>query len=163
MINKAVQDAMNNQIQAELHSSYIYLSMAAYYESLNLSGFAHWMRAQSQEELAHAMKFFAHINGRGGRVTLMTIAAPPIEFEDPLTAFRMAYEHEQKITGLIGDLYRLATNEHDYPALSLLQWFIDEQVEEESSTGSVVEMLEKVGDNSMGLFMVDRQLAARGS
>ena len=163
MMNKAVQDAMNNQIQAELHSSYIYLSMTAYYESLNLGGFAHWMRVQSQEELAHAMKFFDHIHERGGRVKLTTIDAPPIEFEDPLTAFRMAFEHEQKITGLISDLYRLATDENDYGALSLLQWFVDEQVEEESNTGSVVEMLEKVGDNSMGLFMVDRQLAGRGS
>ena len=163
MMNKAVQGAMNNQIQAELHSSYIYLSMAAYYESLNLAGFARWMRLQSQEELAHAMKLFDHIDERGGRVILTTIDAPPVDFEDPLTAFKMAFAHEQKITGLINDLYKLATDENDYAALSLLQWFVDEQIEEESSTGSVVEMLEKVGDNSMGLFMVDRQLAGRGS
>ena len=163
MINKAVQDAMNDQIQAELYSSYIYLSMAAYYESLNLTGFARWMRVQSQEELAHAMKFFDHINGRGGRVILAAIESPPVKFEDPLTAFKMAYEHEKKISGLIHDLYRVATGENDYGALSLLQWFVDEQVEEERNTGDVVAMLEKVGDNPMGLFMVDRQLGARGA
>jgi ferritin len=160
-MNKNVEKAMNQQIQEELFSSYIYLSMAAYFESLNLRGFAHWMRTQAEEEKEHAMKFFDHINERGGRVQLKAIDAPPIEFDSPLAAFRRAFEHEQKISGLIHDLYRLASEEADYPAYSLLQWFVDEQVEEEASTGTVVERLEMVGDNKVGLLMVDRELAQR--
>lgn len=163
MINKKVQEAMNKQIQAELYSSYIYLSMAAYYDAENLPGFANWMRLQSQEELEHAMKFFDHINERGGRVVLMTIDAPPTEFESPLAAFKMAYHHEQKVTGLIHDLYGLATSENDYAALTMLQWFVDEQVEEEQNTMTVVEKLDMIGDNKMGLFMMDNVLAQRQS
>jgi ferritin len=161
MLNKTMQDAMNNQVQAELYSSYIYLSMAAYFESSNLLGAANWMRLQSQEELAHALKFFDHINERGGRVELMAIEAPPIEFESPLAVFKMAYEHEQKVTGMIHDLYKLAVAQNDYPALSMLQWFVDEQVEEEQSALAVVEQLEMIGDNKMGLFMIDRELGQR--
>lgn len=161
MFNKTMQDAMNNQVQAELYSSYIYLSMAAYFESSNLPGAANWMRLQSQEELAHAMKFFDHINERGGQVELMAIDAPPIEFESPLAIFKMAYGHEQKVTGMIHDLYKLAVEQNDYPALSMLQWFVDEQVEEEQSALAVVEQLEMIGDNKMGLFMIDRELGQR--
>lgn len=161
MLNKTMQDAMNKQVQAELYSSYIYLSMAAYFESSNLPGAANWMRLQSQEELAHALKFFDHINERGGRVELMAIDAPPIEFESPLAVFKMAYEHEQKVTGMIHDLYKLAVAQNDYPALSMLQWFVDEQVEEEQSALAVVEQLEMIGDNKMGLFMTDRELGQR--
>jgi ferritin len=161
MINKTMQDAMNKQIQAELYSSYIYLSMSAYYESLNLPGFAHWMRLQAQEEVEHAIKFFDHINDRGGQVELLAIDAPPVEFDSPLAAFKMAYQHERKVTGLIHDLYKLAAEESDYPAQTLLQWFVDEQVEEEKSTLEVVEQLEMVGEHKMGLFMVDRELGQR--
>jgi ferritin len=161
MFNKTMQDAMNNQVQAELYSSYIYLSMAAYFESSNLPGAANWMRLQAQEELAHATKFFDHLNERGGRVTLMAIDAPPAEFESPLAVFKMAYEHEQKVTGMIHDLYKLALEQNDYPALSMLQWFVDEQVEEEQSALAVVEQLEMIGDNKMGLFMIDRELGQR--
>jgi ferritin len=161
MINKTMQKSMNNQIQAELYSSYLYLSMSAYFESVNLPGSAHWMRLQSNEELAHAMKFLEHIQERGGRVKLMEIEAPPIDFESPLTVFKMAYEHEQKVTGLIHDLYKLALEQNDYAALTMLQWFVDEQVEEEQSALAVVEKLEMIGDNKMGLFMVDRELAQR--
>jgi ferritin len=160
-MNKNVEKAMNQQIQEELFSSYIYLSMAAYFESLNLRGFAHWMRSQAGEEEEHAIKFFDHINERGGRVQLKAIDAPPFEFDSPLAAFRRAFEHEQKITGLIHDLYRLANEEGDYPAYSMLQWFVDEQVEEENSTGAVVDRLEMVGDNKVGLLMLDRELAQR--
>jgi ferritin len=161
MLSKAVQDAMNEQIKNELYSAYIYLSMSAYYESLNLPGFAHWMRLQAQEEVEHAIKFFDHINDRGGRVELMAIDAPPIEFDSPLAAFKMAYEHEQKVTGMIHKLYKLAIQENDFPAQSMLQWFVDEQVEEEKSALEVVEQLEMVGEHKMGLFMVDRELGQR--
>jgi ferritin len=161
MISKTMQDAMNNQIQAELYASYLYLSMGAHFESANLPGFAHWMRLQSNEELEHAMKFFNHIIERGGKVELKAIEAPPTEFESPLVAFKMAYAHEQKVTGLIHDLYKLSTQQNDYPSLTMLQWFVDEQVEEEQNTLTVVEKLELIGDYSMGIFMVDRELGQR--
>jgi ferritin len=161
MLSKSMQNAMNEQIKNELYSSYLYLSMSAYYESLNLPGFAHWMRLQAQEELTHAIKFFDHINDRGGRVTLLAIDAPPIEFDSPLAIFKMAYEHEQKVTELIHNLYKLAIQENDFPAQSMLQWFVDEQVEEEKSALDVVEQLEMVGEHKMGLFMLDRELGQR--
>lgn len=161
MINQTMQDAMNKQIQAEMYSSYIYLSMAAYFESLNLAGSAHWMRLQANEELAHAMKFFDHINERGGRVELMAIDAPPFEFDSAVAVFEMAYQHEKKVTGLIHDLYKLAMEQNDYAALSMLQWFVDEQVEEESSALAVVEKLQMIGDSKMGLFMIDQELGQR--
>jgi ferritin len=137
--------------------------MSAYYESLNLPGFAHWMRLQAQEEVEHAIKFFEHINDRGGRVTLLAIDAPPVEFDSPLAAFKMAYTHEQQVTGMIHNLYKIAVEENDFPALSMLQWFVDEQVEEEKSALEVVEQLEMVGEHKMGLFMVDRELGRRQS
>lgn len=161
MLSKTMQDAMNEQIKNEFHSAYIYLSMSAYYESLNLPGFAHWMRLQAQEEVEHAMKFFDHINDRGGRVALLAIDAPPVEFDSPLAAFKTAYAHEQKVTGMIHNLYKIAVEENDFPALSMLQWFVDEQVEEEKSALEVVEQLEMVGEHKMGLFMVDRELGQR--
>jgi len=161
MINQTMQDAMNKQIQAELYSSYIYLSMAAYYETQNLPGFANWMYLQADEERAHAMKFFNHIVERGGQVALLAIDAPPVEFDSALAAFKMAYDHERKVTGLIHNLYKLALEQNDFPALSMLQWFVDEQVEEEDSTLSVVEQLEMIGDHKVGLFMMDRELGQR--
>jgi ferritin len=156
-----MQDAMNKQIRDELYSSYLYLSMAAYYEALNLPGFAHWMRLQAEEENEHAMKFFDYINDRQGRVTLMAIDAPPIEFDSPLAVFKMAYEHEQKVTGLINALYQLAIEENDFASQSMLKWFIDEQVEEEKSALDIVEQLEMIGDHKMGVFMLDRELGQR--
>jgi ferritin len=161
MLSKTMQDAVNEQIKNELHSAYIYLSMSAYFESSNLPGFAHWMRLQAQEEVAHAMKFFDHINDRGGQVTLMAIDGPPVAFDSPLGAFKMAYEHEQKVTGMIHNLYKMAVAGNDYPALSMLQWFVDEQVEEEKSALEVVEQLEMIGDHKMGLLMLDRELGQR--
>jgi ferritin len=160
-MNKAMQDAINDQIQAELYSSYLYLSMSAYYESLNLPGFANWMRIQAQEEVTHAMKFFDYVNDRGGRVKLQAVEAPPIDFESPTKPFKMAYEHEQLVTSLINNLYKLALEHNDFASQSMLKWFIDEQVEEEKSALDIVEQLEFVGEHKMGLFMMDRELARR--
>lgn len=160
-LNKTMQDAFNKQIQAELYSSYLYLSMAAYYETLNLPGFAHWMRLQADEEREHAMRFFEHIIDRGGRVELLAIEAPPAEFESPLVAFQSAYEHEQLVTSLIHDLFKLSSENRDFSSRSMLQWFVDEQVEEEKSALEVVEQLEMVGEHKMGLFMTDRELGQR--
>jgi len=161
MIGKTMQDAMNVQIKEELYSAYIYLSMSAYFEALNLSGSAHWMRLQYEEEVSHAMKFFDHLHERNGRVALLAIDAPPVEFDSSLAAFQAAYEHEKKITAKIHALYKLAVQENDFAALSMLQWFIDEQVEEEKNTLTVVEQLEMIGEHKMGLFMLDRELGQR--
>ncbi len=160
-MNQKIQDAFNEQIKEELFSSYIYLAMAAHFEAENLDGFANWMRHQAQEEVEHAMRLFDHINRRGGRVVLKALGEPPLEFGSPLDAFRKALEHEKHITGRIHDLYELAQQEKDYPAQMELQWFVDEQVEEEENTGRVVDLLELAGDNKGALLMLDRELGKR--
>ena len=161
-LSKKMQDALNEQIKEEMASAYIYLSMAAYCESINLPGFAHWMRAQSNEELEHAMKFYSYIHDRGGRVTLQALDQPPVEFQGPIHVFQKTLTHEQYITGRIHELYGLAVEENDYASLSVLQWFVDEQVEEEKTAGEILDMLNMIGDSSQGLIMLDRQLASRG-
>lgn len=161
MFSETLEKAMNDQINEELYSAYLYLSMAAHFEAANLGGFAHWMRLQAQEEQAHAMKFFDFINERNGRVRLQAIAQPPAEFGSPLTVFQQAFEHEQHITGRINYLYELAMKEKDYASRPLLQWFVDEQVEEENHAQQIVEQLKMVGEGGMALMMLDRQLGSR--
>jgi len=161
MIGKKIQEAMNEQIKHELESAYLYLSMAAYFHSEGLDGMAQWMRAQTQEEIVHAMKFFDHIKERDGRVELLPLAQPKGEWASPLQAFQEAYQHEQFITSKIDDLVKLAAAEGDHAAGILLQWFVTEQVEEESSTSKVAQMLERIGDSGHGLIMLDRELEAR--
>ena len=161
MIGKKMQDAMNEQIQYELASSYLYLSMAAYFQSSGLDGMAQWMRAQTQEEVVHAMKLFDHINERGGKVELLALTQPTTEWASPLAAFQAAWKHEQFVSSRIDTLVELAAEENDHPASILLQWFVTEQVEEEASASKVVQMLERVGDSGNGLFMMDRELGAR--
>lgn len=160
-MNERIEKAFNEQINEELFSSYIYLAMAAHFESMNLEGFANWMRHQAQEEVDHAMRFYTHINRRGGRVVLKAIGEPPVDFGTPLDAFQKALEHEQHITGTINALYEMAVEEKDYPAQMELQWFIDEQVEEEENTGNIVELLKLAGDNKGALLMLDRELSKR--
>ncbi len=161
MISSSMQEAFNKQINAELYSSYLYLSMSAYFESINLPGFANWMRCQAQEELVHAMKFYNFVNERGGKVELAAIQGPPVKWESPLAAFQDAYAHEQKVTALINNLVDAATAEKDHASTSFLQWFVNEQVEEESSADKVVQQLRLAGERGGGLFMIDRELAAR--
>src|ERR687885_1612416 len=161
MLGKAVQDAMNEQIKNELYSAYQYLSMAAYCESENLPGFAHWMRAQSREEMEHAMKFYDFILDRNGRVVLQAIEQPVVEFDSPLEVFEQALEHEREVTAMINDLYGLAVKENDYASQTFLQWFVTEQVEEEKNAGDVVETLKMVGEKSEALFLLDRELGRR--
>ena len=163
MLGKAVQDGMNEQIKSELYSAYQYLSMAAYCESVNLPGFAHWMRVQFQEEMEHAMKFYDFILDRNGRVVLQAIDQPVVEFGSPLEVFEQALEHEQKVTAMINDLYALAVKENDYASQTFLQWFVTEQVEEEKNARDVVETLRMVGDSSEALFLLDRELSRRGN
>ena len=161
MLGKAVEDAMNEQIKNELFSAYQYLSMAAYCESANLPGFAQWMRAQSREETEHAMKFYDFILDRNGRVSLLGIDQPLVEFGSPLEVFERALEHEEKVTAMINDLYALSLEENDYASQTFLQWFVTEQIEEEKNAGDVVETLKMVGDRSEALFLLDRELGQR--
>ncbi|NIS61960.1 MAG: ferritin [Proteobacteria bacterium] len=161
MLGEKIQSALNKQLNAEVYSSYLYLSMSAYFNSLNLPGFANWMRVQAQEELVHAMKFYDFINERGGRVILQQVEAPPTEWSSPLDVFENAYKHEQKVTGLINDLVNLAVGERDHATNIFLQWFVTEQVEEEASADEVVQKLKRVGDDSAGLFMLDGEMGQR--
>lgn len=161
MLSKALQSAMNDQIKHELYSAYLYLSMCAYFESLNLPGFAHWMRVQAEEEVEHAMKFFDFIHERGGVVTLQAIDQPPTKFKSPLDAFQAAHEHERKVSQMINDIYTLAVQENDYASQAFLDWFVTEQVEEEKITSQVVEMLKRAGTEGPALLMLDQQLGAR--
>ena len=161
MFNSKIGDAFNRQLNAELFSSYLYLSMSAYFDSQNLAGMGEWMRIQAQEELAHAMKFFDFINHRDGRVLLTQIEAPKTEWTSPLDAFQDTLEHEQKVTGLINDLVDLSLGEKDHAANTFLQWFVTEQVEEESTAKTIVDKLKLIGDHPMALYMLDRELAQR--
>jgi ferritin len=161
MLNEKLESAINDQIQRELASAYIYLSMAAYFESKTLPGFANWMRIQFHEEQAHAMKFFDFVYDRGGTVKLQPIEGPPVDFKSPVEVFEITLGHEQKVTGHINDLYALAIEERDYPSQTLLQWFIDEQVEEEKNAGDILDMLKMVEGNPHALLMLDRELGAR--
>ena len=163
MLNKTIQGAMNEQIKNELYSAYLYLSMSAYCEAANLSGFAHWMRLQAQEEVEHAIKFYQFIYERGGRVVLQAIDQPPGEFLSPLNVFEQTLAHEQKVTALIHDLYALAVQEKDYASQAFLQWFVTEQVEEEANATQIVDTLKMIGDKSHALLMLDRELGKRGA
>lgn len=161
MINEKIQKAINDQIQAEMGSANLYLSMAACFHSVGMDGMAKWMHVQVREENAHAMKFFGYIVDRGGRVELGAIEKPPFEWSSPLEAFKAAYKHEQYITGRINNLMKLAFDEGDTATLVFLQWFVTEQVEEESNTSKIVQMLEKIGESTNGLFMLDHNLGKR--
>jgi ferritin len=161
VINSKVQDALNYQLNREMYSAYMYLSMSAYFQSTNLKGFANWMHIQAQEEMVHAMKFYDFIAQRGGRVTLTDIEAPQKEWKSPLDAFENVYQHEQKVTGLIHDLVDLAIAEKDHATNNFLQWFVDEQVEEEESSSEVAEKLKLIGEGTGGLYMLDRELGQR--
>lgn len=161
MLSEKMQEALNDQLNAEMYSAYLYLSMEAYFQDKSLTGFANWMRVQTQEELTHAMKFYEFINERGGRVTLKPIDAPPGDWESPLAAFEDAYKHETKVTGLINKLVDLALAESDHATDTFLQWFVSEQVEEEDSVSTVVDRIKLVGEVSGGLFLLDQELGQR--
>jgi ferritin len=161
MISKKMQDALNEQVNAEFYSAYLYLSMVAYFESINLPGFATWMRVQTQEEVMHAMKIYDYVIERGGRITLKSIAEPQAEWKSPLAAFEAAYGHEQKVTGLINELVNLAIEEKDHAANMFLQWFVNEQVEEENTADTVVQKLKLMADAPGGMYMLDNEMAQR--
>ena len=161
MLNPRIEAALNSQINAELYSSYLYVSMSAYFDSQNLAGMANWMRIQAQEEVTHAVKFFDFVNERDGRVLLTQIEGPKTEWTSPLDVFEEAYAHEQKVTGLINDLVDLSLGEKDHASNAFLQWFVTEQVEEEAAAKTIVDKLKMIGDNPVALYMLDGELGTR--
>ncbi|OGN92564.1 MAG: ferritin [Chloroflexi bacterium RBG_13_50_21] len=162
MISKAIQNAINEQINKELYSSYLYLSMAAYFENKNLPGFAKWMFVQADEERGHGMRLFAHLLERAGKVELKPIAGPETSWNTYLEVFKQVQEHEAAVTSSINTLYELALKEKDYPLQVVLQWFITEQVEEEKNAADIVQQLELIDAKGTAVLMLDHQLGKRG-
>ncbi|RMG68100.1 MAG: ferritin [Calditrichaeota bacterium] len=163
MLPKKVEEALNHQIREEFYSSYLYLAMAAYFEDKSLNGFATWMKEQAREEVGHAMRIFNYVTDRRGRVILEAIPQPTTNFSSVQEVFEKALEHEQYITGKINELYALSVEEKDYPTQVMLQWFITEQVEEESTVEAILERVRLIGDHQPALILLDRELAARQS
>ncbi|NLT35345.1 MAG: ferritin [Gaiellales bacterium] len=161
MISQRMRDEINQQINAELYSAYLYLSMATYFEEQGLPGFANWMYMQNEEETFHGMKFFRYLVSRGGRVDLLAIEEPPRSWESPLAVFEQVLQHEQKVTALINGLMTTARELSDYATENELQWFIAEQVEEEEHAEAIVRKLQLLRDAPGGLVMVDSELANR--
>lgn len=160
-MNQKIQDTFNKHLNAELYSAYLYLSMSAYLESENLKGMAHWMRIQAQEEMTHVMRFYDFIHDRDGRVGLKSIDTPKGEWKSPLDLFEDALAHERMVSGLINDLVNLALAENDHMANTFLQWFVNEQVEEEATVKEIVDKFKLVGDNGVARFMLDGELSQR--
>lgn len=158
MLSQKLQAALNDQINAELASAYLYLAMAAHFEANNLAGSGRWMRRQAKEEVEHAMKIFDHVLDRDGRVTLAAIPQPPAQFASTLDVWEQTLKHEQGVTARIHKLYALAQAENDYPAQTMLQWFIDEQVEEEKTAKTILEQARMIGTSSSAIFFLDRHL-----
>ena len=161
MLSKNLEKAINSQINFELYSSYIYLSMSAYFYSENLKGFANWMGIQAQEELTHAMKFFDYVNNRGGRVIVEAIKKPETAWASPLEVFEHTYKHETIVTSRINNIADIALKEKDHATHAMLQWFITEQVEEEANAQELIQELKRVKSSPDSLFMLDRELAQR--
>ena len=161
MMHEKMQEALNDQVAAEFYSAYLYLSMSSYLDSIDMPGAANWMRVQYHEELAHGEKMFAYIMERDGRAIVKGFDAPPQEWSSVLEVFEKAYEHEQKVTAMIGHLIEVARELKDYATEIFLQWFISEQVEEEASVKAIVQQLKLVDDAKHGRYMIDRELASR--
>lgn len=161
MIEPKLESALNEQLNKESYSAYLYLAMSAYFSSIDLDGFAHWMRIQAQEELVHAMKIYDFLLERDAKPVLMAIAEPKAQWESPRAVFEASYQHEQEITASINQLVNLALSEKDHATGAFLQWFVNEQVEEEANALRIINSLKLVGDSKSGLFMIDRELASR--
>jgi len=161
MLSKTIEDTLNDQMNFEMFSANIYLAMAAQFDAMSLTGFANWMKVQYQEEIMHMMKFYDYLNERGGRAVFTALDAPPTEWDSPLAAFEDALKHERIVTGRIGDLVALAADEKDHASGNFLQWFVAEQVEEESSVDAVIQQLKLSSGAPGALFMFDRELGQR--
>ena len=160
-ISKKIEDAINKQVNAEFFSAYLYLGMSARCTEMNLKGIANWLYVQAQEEMTHAMKFHKFVLERNGHVNLPNIDGVPSEWKGPLQMFKVAYEHEQKVTGMINNIVDLALAERDHATASMLNWFVDEQVEEEANASEIYEKLKLIADSKEGLFMLDKELSVR--
>lgn len=163
MLSEKMLNALNEQLNKELFSAYFYLGIAAYFKERSLDGFAGWMEAQAEEEVGHALRIYDYIFDRGGKVELDRIEKPKQEFESPLKAFEAVYLHEVGVTQSIFKLVDLAREENDHATYNFLQWFVEEQVEEEASTKAIVDKLKIIGGGAQGLFMLDRELGARSA
>jgi ferritin len=161
MLKEQIQDAINDQINAELYSSYIYLAMAAYFESINLPGFAKWMELQAVEENLHAMRFYKYVNDRGGRVWFKAVETPRGDWDGPADVFQNTLDHERYVSERIHKLVDLAREERDHPTENMLQWFVSEQIEEEANAEAILAQLQRMGDAKAALFMLDRELGVR--
>lgn len=160
-LNAKVEEVLNKQINAEFWSAYLYLSMSAYYQTLGLKGFANWMKVQYQEELSHANKIFDYINERGGKVTLEPIAEVDTDWDGILDTFTNTYEHECKVTEMINNCVDVAMEVKDHATVSMLQWFVNEQVEEEAAAMEIVEQLKMIGDSGQAIYMLDKEFIGR--
>lgn len=163
MMKQKIEDAFNRHLNAESFSAHLYMSMSAYFQSINMKGMAHWMRLQADEETMHEMKFFDFILARGGKVLLDKIGAPPTEWDSTLAVFEAAYGHEQMISEKINTLVDLSLAESDHASNAFLQWFVTEQVEEEESVLEIVDQLKLIEDDRGALFMLDRELGQRAA
>jgi len=161
MLSQKINKAINEQINAELYSAYLYLSIMSYFESISLSGFSNWMKIQVQEELSHAEKFIDYMHERNGKLELKPISAPSKSWETPLEAMKATLAHEESVTSLINELVSLAVSEKDYATQNFLQWYVNEQVEEEANVSQIVEQLKLIEKTKGGIFMLDRELAKR--
>jgi len=161
MISQKLQKAINYQINRELFSEYYYLSMASYFNSTGLSGIENFFLVQVEEERFHAMKMYRFLNEKGGRVNLQAIEAPKTEFKSAMEVFELAYNHEQLVSALINDLMDLAIKENDHAAKNFLNWFVEEQVEEEASMDTILNKLKLIGGEGHGLLMLDNELSQR--
>lgn len=161
MLKQSIEDRLNDQIQIELQSAYVYYAMAAYFESTNLSGLANWMIVQAQEEIGHAHRIFDYVNDRGGRARLAAIDAPQESWDSPLAAIEDAYNHECAVSEKINECVALANSENDQMTHTFLQWFVSEQIEEEATADDLVHKLKRIGDDASGLFLLDNELGKR--
>ena len=161
MISKRLEAELNKQLNAELYSAYLYLSMSAYLSTKNLSGFSHWMKLQFEEEQSHAMKFFQYILDRGGNVELLDIQSPKKEWKDIVDLFKHVVNHEAHVTEMINNLVNIALEEKDHATVAMLQWYVSEQVEEEATVGDIYDQLKLIEGKGAGLFMLDREAKQR--
>lgn len=161
MLSKSMEEALNRQVNRELYSAYLYTSMSAYFSSVNLAGFAKWMRVQAKEERAHAAKIYDYILARAGKITLLDIEAPKAKWASAGKVFEDVYAHEQKVTGMIHALVELATKEKDHATFEMLQWFVKEQVEEEENASEILSKIKSIGDVPGQLFHLDHELGKR--
>jgi len=161
MLSKTLEKALNKQINNEYYSAFLYLSMASHFENINMLGMARWMRMQYEEEIMHAMKIFDMVIGMEGQVVLKQVDSPPTKFDSVLSVFKQTLDHERNVTKMINDIYSIARKESNYAVQSALQWFIDEQVEEEKSVLEIVNQLKMIGDETTSLLMLDSKLGSR--